>query len=59
MTSKLAVEQCRQFADDYEAKAREAGISPKRSTVLRNIARGYSALASQLEILANVGCGPT
>ena len=48
----LAAEQCRRFADDYKAKAREPGISPKRSRILTNIARSFSALASQLEILA-------
>ena len=44
--------QCRQLAESYKFCAREAGISPKRANLLTNVARSYSGLASQLEILA-------
>jgi hypothetical protein len=44
--------QCRDLADDHKGRAREAGISQKRAVLLTNIARSFSGLASQLEILA-------
>ena len=48
----LTAAQCRTFAERNKARAKQPGISIKRATVLMNIARTYSGLASQLEILA-------
>ena len=48
------VAECRQLAANYKARAREAGYSQRRSALFSNIARSYSALASQLEMLAAV-----
>ena len=48
----LTPAQCRTFAERNKARAKQPGISKKRATVLTNIARSYSGLASQLEILA-------
>jgi|tagenome__1003787_1003787.scaffolds.fasta_scaffold20161514_1 hypothetical protein len=48
----LTPAQCRTLADRYKAEAKQAGISEKRAAVSMNIARTYSGLASQLEILA-------
>lgn len=44
--------QCRQLSDHHKAGAREAGISQKRASLLVNIARSFSGLASQLEMLS-------
>jgi len=44
--------QCRQLAGDYKNQAREVGISQRRATLLTNIARSFSGLANQLEMLA-------
>src|SRR4051794_27937424 len=44
--------RCRALADRYKTEAKELGISKKRASVLMNISRTYSGLASQLEILA-------
>jgi hypothetical protein len=51
MTKGLSASQCREFADHPKARARELGISQKRARILANIARSFSGLASQLEIL--------
>jgi hypothetical protein len=48
----LTPAQCRTFAERHKAEAKQLGISQKRAAVLMNIARTYSGLASQLEILA-------
>jgi len=48
----LTAAQCRTFAERNKARAKQLGISKKQATVLTNIARTYSGLASQLEILA-------
>jgi hypothetical protein len=45
--------QCREFADHYKARARDAGISQKRATLFASIARSFSGLANQLEMLAD------
>ena len=45
--------QCREFADHHKARARDPGISQKRATLFANIARSFSGLASQLEMLAD------
>lgn len=49
----LTASQCLELAARYKVSAREPGISQRRATVLTNIARSYSALANQLEILAD------
>jgi hypothetical protein len=49
----LTAAQCRKFAARNKARAKQPGISKKRATVLMNISRTYSGLASQLEILAD------
>jgi hypothetical protein len=48
----LTAAQCRAISDRHKAGAKQPGISKKRAAVLMNIARTYSGLASQLEILA-------
>jgi hypothetical protein len=48
----LTAAQCRAISDRHKARAKQPGISKKRAAVLMNIARTYSGLASQLEILA-------
>jgi hypothetical protein len=48
----LTAAQCRAISDRHKAGAKQPGVSKKRATVLMNIARTYSGLASQLEILA-------
>jgi hypothetical protein len=53
LTDDLTAAQCRQLADSYKARAREAGISQKRATLLTNMARSFMGLASQLEMLAD------
>jgi hypothetical protein len=46
------VEQCRSYAAQFKALAMESDLSPRRSTVLLNISRSWTALAHQLELLA-------
>lgn len=41
------------LADQHKAQARMAGISQRRATLLSNIARSFSALATQLDMLAD------
>ena len=53
MIKGLTAAQCREFADHHKARARDPGISQKRATLLANIARSFSGLASQLEMLAD------
>jgi hypothetical protein len=47
----LTAAQCRTLAELNKARAKEPGISKKRAAVLMNIARTYTGLASQLDIL--------
>jgi len=48
----LTAAQCRKLAELNKARAKQPGIPKKKATVLMNIARTYSGLASQLDILA-------
>jgi hypothetical protein len=48
----MTAAECRELASEYKAQARQAGISQRRATLLANISHSFSALASQLEILA-------
>jgi hypothetical protein len=43
--------ECRLIAQDHNASAKGAGLSLRRKSILTNIARSYSGLASQMEIL--------
>ena len=47
----ISAVECRECATSYKAQSREAGISTKRATLLRNIAQSLSGLASQLDML--------
>jgi hypothetical protein len=47
----ISAAECRKCATSYKAQSREAGISTKRATLLRNIAQSLSGLASQLDML--------
>jgi hypothetical protein len=47
-----SVEQCRAYAAEYKLLAKHAGNSARRSAVLMNISRSWTALANQHEILA-------
>ena len=49
----ITAAECRRLAADHRAQASVAGISPKRATMLANIARSFAGLASQLEMLAD------
>jgi hypothetical protein len=44
---RYSAEECRRFADQYQAQAAEPGVSPRMATVLKNIARSFAGLASQ------------
>jgi len=48
----LSVEQCRACAAEYKALAANPGNSARRSAVLANISRSWTALAHQFESLA-------
>jgi hypothetical protein len=49
-----SVEQCRAFAAQYKKLAVDPRNSARRSTVLMNISRSWTALAHQLESLADI-----
>jgi hypothetical protein len=49
----LTPAECRKLAQSYRSQANESGASPRRATLLRNIANSFSGLANQLEMLAN------
>jgi len=51
-TVTLTAAQCRQLADEHKARAKVPGLSLKRVSLHTNIARSFSGLASQLEMLA-------
>jgi hypothetical protein len=44
--------ECQELANHYKALAREASISDDRAFILKNIARSFAGLASQLDRLA-------
>jgi hypothetical protein len=44
-------DKCLEVAANYKAEAALANISPRRASLLRNISRTYTALASQLAML--------
>lgn len=46
------VEECRAHAANYKALAADPTNSARRSTVLTNISRSWTALSSQYESLA-------
>ncbi|MGY4501982.1 hypothetical protein ACVWYH_005939 [Bradyrhizobium sp. GM24.11] len=47
-----SVEQCRAHATDYKKLADDPNNSDRRTTVLKGIARSWTALGHQLESLA-------
>jgi hypothetical protein len=49
----LPVEECRKFAKSCRDRASES-TDPKAAAILRNIAKSFSGLASQLNILAGI-----
>ena len=49
----IAAAECRELAKSFRTRAAESGSSQKAS-LLRNIAHSFSALATQLEGLADV-----
>jgi hypothetical protein len=51
-TVTLTAAQCRQLAGEHKARAKVTGLSLKRVSLHTNIARSFSGLASQLEMLA-------
>jgi len=50
----LSAEQCRAYAAEYKALAANPRNSARRSAVLTNISRSWTALAHQLENLADI-----
>jgi hypothetical protein len=51
----LSVEQCRAYAAEYKVLATNPRNSARRSAVLTNISRSWTALAHQYESLAIIG----
>jgi hypothetical protein len=47
-----SVEQCRAYAAEHKILGANPGNSARRSAVLMNISRSWTALANQLESLA-------
>ena len=47
-----SVEQCRAYAADYKVLGADPRNSARRSAVLKNISRSWTALANQFESLA-------
>ena len=47
-----SIEQCRAYAAEYKILGADRRNSARRSTVLMNISRSWTALAHQLESLA-------
>ncbi|MCC8961490.1 hypothetical protein H8A95_03935 [Bradyrhizobium sp. Pear76] len=48
----MTAAQCDQFAGQYRSLSQAGGISKDREFVLKNIARSFKGLASQLDRLA-------
>jgi hypothetical protein len=48
----LSARAYRKWAKAYRAQAAAPGLAPNKATLLKNISRSLSALASQLEMLA-------
>jgi hypothetical protein len=48
------VEQCRNYAASYKTLGADPANSARRSAVLMNISRSWTALAHQLEALADI-----
>ncbi len=42
--------ECRELANYYRAKSKETGASERKTSLLKNISRSLSGLASQLEM---------
>ena len=47
----MTVDECRKLAASYRNQAKQPGISSKMAGVLENIARSFTGLASQFELL--------
>ena len=47
----LSAAECRKLAKQYEDQGKEPGVSPRMATVLTNISRSFSGLATQYELL--------
>jgi hypothetical protein len=47
----MTAAKARKLASEYRARSMETGISQKRTSLLTNISRTFSGLASQLEML--------
>ena len=47
----LTAAEARELAKKYRNLANRTGISPRRKNLLNGVARSYSALAKQLEML--------
>ncbi|WP_426610173.1 hypothetical protein [Bradyrhizobium sp. McL0616] len=45
--------ECRILASAFKLKATEAGVPARTATLMKNISRSFSGLASQLEMLAD------
>ncbi|TFV43238.1 hypothetical protein E4K65_33990 [Bradyrhizobium niftali] len=43
---------CEQLANHYKSLSRESGISPERASLLMNIGKSFTGLATQLDRLA-------
>lgn len=48
------VEQCRAYAANYKTLAADPANSARRSAVLTNISRSWTALANQFDNLATI-----
>jgi hypothetical protein len=48
------IEQCRKYSAEYKILGKDQKISARRSAVLLNISRSWTALANQLENLTAI-----
>jgi hypothetical protein len=50
---EFSAARCRELAAQYKDRATQTGLAAKRATLLRNISRSLTSLASQLEMLVD------
>jgi hypothetical protein len=50
----VTVQQCRTYATEYKILGKDPHNSARKSSVLKNISRSWTALANQLETLTMI-----
>ena len=48
----MTAAQCKELASYYKVQSQAASISPSRASILKNIAKSFLGLATQLDRLA-------